>query len=428
MRKTSRDTKWHKLDNTAKIFPIVAGEDLSNVYRISAILNEEVQPELLQQAVENILPWFETFRVRLKRGIFWYYFETNKKVPSVEPETQYPCRYIDPYSNKQFLFKVTYFENRINIEVFHVITDGMGAFNFIKELTYQYLHLAHPEVFDVCKTKRPHSDTLFGMEDSYLKYYKKMDVKGYQTTKSVQLTGPLLMAPAMGVMHGTMDINDVKKVAKSYGVTITQYLCGVVSYSIYKEYMNMQKSKLPIRLNVPVNLRQFFESETTRNFFATLITSLDLTRDDYTLAEILTIIREQLEDQLTKQHLEELISYNVANEKNVILRRIPLFIKSWGAKYVYSRSVKAFTTTVTNLGNIDVSPEYQQFIESFHVILGTSKKQAMKCCISTYKGILEFTFSSVLQDTSIQKAFFRTLVKDGIHVVIESNGVYHEAL
>ena len=30
--------------------------------------------------------------------------------------------------------------------MFHVLTDGMGGINFLKELTYQYLRLAHPEL------------------------------------------------------------------------------------------------------------------------------------------------------------------------------------------------------------------------------------------------------------------------------------------
>ena len=70
-----KEMKWQKLDNTAKIFPVIASENLTNVYRISVILKEEVQPEILEEALLEILPWFQTFDVRLRRGFFWYYFE-----------------------------------------------------------------------------------------------------------------------------------------------------------------------------------------------------------------------------------------------------------------------------------------------------------------------------------------------------------------
>ena len=74
-----REIKWDKLDNTAHLFPVIAGEGMSNVYRISVVLKEEIQKELLQQALERVLPWFDVFRVRMRYGVFWYYFETNQK-------------------------------------------------------------------------------------------------------------------------------------------------------------------------------------------------------------------------------------------------------------------------------------------------------------------------------------------------------------
>lgn len=68
---------WRRLDNTAKLFAAVSGEDLSSVFRISAVLKEKVDPELLQRALVRTLPEFENFRVKLRKGFFWYYFETN---------------------------------------------------------------------------------------------------------------------------------------------------------------------------------------------------------------------------------------------------------------------------------------------------------------------------------------------------------------
>ena len=37
---------------------------------------------------------------------------------------------------------MTYYRNRINLEVFHVLTDGTGAMNFLKTLVSNYLALA----------------------------------------------------------------------------------------------------------------------------------------------------------------------------------------------------------------------------------------------------------------------------------------------
>ena len=142
-----RQVRWDKLDNTAHLFPSIAGESMTNVYRISVTLKEEVQVEFLQQALDMILPKFDGFNLRMRTGVFWYYFEENgKKAPKVTEEAMFPCRFIRQNKNRNYLFRVTYYKSRINLEVFHVLTDGMGGINFLRELTYQYLRLVHPEL------------------------------------------------------------------------------------------------------------------------------------------------------------------------------------------------------------------------------------------------------------------------------------------
>ena len=88
--------RWRRLDNTAKIFPVIANENVSQVFRISVTLKEPVDPELLSRALEEILPEIRNFRVKMRRGLFWYYFEENDRIPQVKRENTYPCRFMDP--------------------------------------------------------------------------------------------------------------------------------------------------------------------------------------------------------------------------------------------------------------------------------------------------------------------------------------------
>ena len=37
----AREIKWGKLDNTAHLFPVIAGEGMTNVYRVAVILKEK---------------------------------------------------------------------------------------------------------------------------------------------------------------------------------------------------------------------------------------------------------------------------------------------------------------------------------------------------------------------------------------------------
>lgn len=426
MRESGSQLKWRRLDNTAKLFPVIANENLSNVFRVSATLKRAVVPELLQQALDDVIPWFDGFRVKLRRGFFWYYFETNKRRPLIERETTYPCKFIDRHSNQMFLFRVSYYDRRINLEVFHVITDGMGAVNFLKELVYRYLELERSNGKAPALTPSP--DCILDVEDSYVKNYKKVPHRPYDTRKAFQMKGQQLYLDTVSVIHGYVDLAGLKAAAKAYGVSITKFLAALLIWCIYQEYLNKQACKNPICLNLPVNLRAFFESNTTMNFFAITALSFLSTGEDHTFEEVVQAVSAQMDEKITRERMEELISYNVSNEKKWYLRMVPLPVKWLAMNAVFRRSSRGTTMTLSNLGPIQVKPEFEEDIENFHFVIGVSKRQKMKCGVNAYKDKVVITFTSVLEETYLQRAFFRELTRRGVDVIIESNGVVNEKM
>ena len=297
-REAQREIRWDRLDNTAHLFPVIAGESMSNVYRISVTLTELVDRELLQQALDMVLPKFDGFNLRLRQGVFWYYFEENgKPAPRVREESAFPCRYIRQNKNHSYMFRVTYYKYRINLEVFHVLTDGMGGINFLKELTYQYLRLAHPKLREKVGDSLS-SDTSLNREDSFLKNYKHSSQKGYQTKRAYLLKGEKLPPGEFGVMHGYMKIPELKKVCHAYGVSINEYLVAVYVWSVYTECMHGMPSERPVRVAVPVNLRPYFNSITTKNFFVMVSAEFHPTKEIYTFEEVLKSVSESLRSQI----------------------------------------------------------------------------------------------------------------------------------
>ena len=424
--KSYKEIRWDRLDNTAHLFPVIAGESMSNVYRISVTLKELIQPELLQQALDMVLPKFDGFNLRLRQGVFWYYFEENgKPAPRVREENAFPCRYIHQNQNHSYMFRVTYYKYRINLEVFHVLTDGMGGINFLKELTYQYLRLAHEELQEKLGNTLS-SDTSLNREDSFLKNYKKSSAKGYQTKKAYLIKGEKLPPGEFGVMHGYMQIPELKKVCHAYGASINEYLVSVYIWSVYTECLHGMPAQRPIRVAVPVNLRPYFNSNTTKNFFVMVSAEFHPQKEIYTFEEVLHIVQESLRSQINREHLEKLFSYNVSNEKLLIARAVPLFLKNIAMKYVYTTSALANTATVTNIDNISVAEEYRPYVEMFHSFLAMSKGQHLKGTICSYGNTLVFSFSYDLVEPDVQRGFFRKIAADGIQVEIESNGVHYE--
>lgn len=423
--KRNRTVRWERLDNTAHLFPIIANDEMSNVYRISVTLKEQIQPEKLQMALDRVLPNFPGFNLRLRKGFFWYYFEENgKPAPDVKEEDTYPCQFIVQNQNRSYMFRVTYYQCRINMEVFHVLTDGMGTINFLKELTYEYLRICHPGQF---KTDTFSSETSLNREDSFLRNYRKSQPKQYKTEKAFLIKGDKLPKNHLGVIHGYMKLDQLKASCRKYDVSINEYLVAAFAYSTYRECNLGGKA---IRIAVPVNLRPYFESVTTKNFFVMVSAEFkpEETHGAYTFAEVLEVIKDSLRSQVTKEHLENLFSYNVSNQMNFVARAIPLPLKNIGIKTVYTSAALANTTTVTNIGNIKVAPEYEPYIENFGAILAMSKGQNLKGTVCSYGDVLTFTFSSALEETHVQRRFFRTLVQDGVNVEIESNGVYYESM
>ena len=423
-KKAYREIRWDRLDNTAHLFPVIAGENMSNVYRISVTLTELVQPDVLQQALNIVLPKMDGFNLRLRMGVFWYYFEENgKPAPKVREESNFPCRYIQQNQNHSYMFRVTYYKYRINLEVFHVLTDGMGGINFLKELTYQYLRLAHPELKEKVGDSL-NSGTSLNREDSFLKNYKKSSAKGYQTKKAYLLKGEHLGPGEFGVMHGYMQIPQLKEVCHRYGMSINEYLVATYVWSIYKECLRGMTSDRAIRAAVPVNLRPFFDSVTTKNFFAMVSAELVPDRENLTYEEVCERVKQSLRGQINKEHLEKLFSYNVSNQQNLFASAVPLVLKNLAIRVVYTQSALANTTTITNIGNIRLEKEYEPYVQMFHAFLAMSKGQLLKATICSYRDTLAVTFSSVLAQAHIQRTFFRQLASDGLEVVIESNGVY----
>ena len=132
-------SKWRKLDNAALAFPLV-----TRVFRFYCQLKEKVNSDILQQALDQTMEKYPLFQAVLRKGLFWFYLERRDIHAIVKEEKRPPCSSLYIPDKKTLLFQVSYYKNRINFEVYHALTDGTGAMNFLSELVQNYLILAHP--------------------------------------------------------------------------------------------------------------------------------------------------------------------------------------------------------------------------------------------------------------------------------------------
>ena len=413
---------WRKLDNSAKIFPISNGKKYSTVFRLSVILKEKVVPNILQQAVEKTLETYKSFKVRMKVGFFWYYLEHNNKRPIIEKEQNYPCKHIDFRKNNNYLFKVTYFENKINIDIFHSLTDGNSGTIFFKEIIYTYLELLHPEILD--EEQRGKRKIEYNTEDSYIKNYDKKAKSNASGKKAYILRGEKIKLGAVSTIHEIIDLEQLKEETKKNNSTITQYLTAVLIYSIYQENYIKYKGKRPVKVCIPVNLKKYFPSKTMSNFFSYLTVEAELKKDSLdTFEKILEFVKKDFNRKLTEEEITKTMSTNVKLGNNPFIKAIPLFIKKPLVRIGYTEIRKYTTTTFSNIGRIGIIGKYKDYIDYFLMLLAPEQVEKIKCSSCTFENKIAFTFTSILQNNNIEKRFYEFLKEKGIKIEIESNGV-----
>ena len=52
-KQIERKFYWRKLDDQAKVFALASNRKYSSVFRLSVVLKEDIQPEILQKAVNR---------------------------------------------------------------------------------------------------------------------------------------------------------------------------------------------------------------------------------------------------------------------------------------------------------------------------------------------------------------------------------------
>ncbi|MGN1419058.1 MAG: alcohol acetyltransferase [Acutalibacteraceae bacterium] len=415
--------EWFKLDNAAKIFPGQNSRSWSNVFRISVELKENIDPCKLEKALINIMPRFPSFDVRIKPGFFWYYFEKNPKSPLVSPDVKNYCYRINFKENKNFLFRVYYYGKRISVDVYHAITDGYGCTVFLSTLTAEYLRLCGHEIssggFVLDAKQFPKKEET---EDAYYRYADSK-VKYNRRDKTVyHAVGTKMPEHMCNYTVGIMSFEQVHKISKSYGVTVTEFFAAILMDIHYRKQLKEKKHQREVCVQIPVNLRKFFETETLRNFVLCLRVKMNPNMGEYSFEDLLKIVSYQLRLANDKREVNSMMTQNMKIERNAAARIIPLFIKNLSVSLTFLITGEQTTTAlISNIGPVKLPEEMKEHIEKFMFFTGPGKLNGSRCGVISCGDKLVFTFSDCYVESDIEREFFTRLVKMGIHVKIESN-------
>ena len=145
----------------------------------------------------------------------------------IEKENEIPCQHINLRKNNKYLFKVTYYKNKINLDIFHILSDGIGASVFLKTILYNYLNLKYKLKYNIEK-----EEEIKNYQDLYLKYVNKSSKDKEKKEPAYQLPG-IPHKNINNTYHYIVSIKELKKICKKHGVTITEYITALYINSIF---------------------------------------------------------------------------------------------------------------------------------------------------------------------------------------------------
>lgn len=410
-------SKWRKLDNAALAFPLVTGKNDTRVFRFYCQLKETVDGEVLQQALDQTMKKYPLFQAVLRKGLFWFYLERRDIHATVKQEKRPPCSSLYIPDKKSLLFQVSYHNNRMNFEVFHGLTDGTGAMNFLEELVQNYLILAHPET-ELPRVEHEEEITPGDQEeDSFSQYYSSEIPRNKEKKPAaVKLKGEKLVHSDMDITEVILNVKETLAKARSYGVSITILLTAMLLCSIQEE-IPRNRQKKPVTLMIPVNLRNYFPSQSMGNFFGWIEVGY-VFEEDTSFEKVLFSVKHQFQEQLQKDKIAMNMNGYVRIEKNPFVRAVPLEIKKFFLMAGANLGSRSITAVYSNIGIIRLPEEYKEYIERFGIFASTDSLQLCSC---SYGNQLVLGFTSKIPDDSIQRNFMKMLKKEEISYKEEKN-------
>ncbi len=424
MEHSLRGKRWFKLDNAAKLYPAVSNAQWSSAFRVSVELYETIDPDRLQKAVNHVMKRFPSMKVRMRTGLFWYYLEENEADLLVQPDIGHPCMPFHFKKDNGYLLRVFYFRNRISAEFFHSLTDGSGGLVFIKTLAVEYLRLGGKKVeFDHGALNLRDAPKQEETQDAFLKMPLPKVRISRKESAAYHFPATAEIPHTLRIIAASIPCEKLRSQAKALGATITEYLTAVMLWVAYQEQEkeNPQK-KLALRVSVPVNMRAFYPSATLRNFSSFVNPGIDPRLGDYTFEEIVKETHAFMRYTVNPKLLSATIATNVADEKNLLVRLVPLTVKNLIINGIFRRAGdKLVTATLSNLGRTEKPTGGERLIRRFEFQLGVPATPLCNCSAISNGDELRLVFSSNIRETTLPREMLRFLVERGIPVTVESN-------
>ena len=422
----ARSLRWMRLDNAAKIYPAAKRRNWNNFFRISATLTEPIDTGVLASALDVTARRFPSIAVRLRRGVFWYYLEEIPKTPSIQPEKSCPLAHAPFHEVRQCAFRVLVYKNRVAVEFFHALTDGTGALVFVKTLLAEYLSekygLSVPAEKGVLgRLEEPAPEEL---EDSFARYAGDVTASRAEST-AYHLSGTPERDGYKNLVTMIIPAEKLRACAKEHGVSVTELLCAAMMQAIGElqaEKVPNVRHRKPVKVLIPVNLRNLFPSRSLRNFASYITPEIDPRMGDCSFSELCSLVHHKMGLENNRRTMRAKFAANVASERSPILRVMPLFIKNIAMKAVFDAVGECKSCLcLSNLGRVELPEVMVPYVQRMDFIIGVQARAPHDCGVVTWGDTVYINCIRSIQEPELEYRFYRVLHRLGLPVKVESN-------
>ena len=409
---------WYKVDNVSKVFLATVSKRDTKTLRVSCTLKEAVDPKLLQEAVLSSIQDRPQVQMRIRRGLFWHYMEETDIMPEVAEESDRICPSLYTPAKTMLHYQVTYFGCRINLDMFHAICDGTGALEFLNIIVLDYLKLRYPGMFDAVTIHSGASaDDL--SQDSYKQFFGQPCLSGGSSLRRAFHPGSMkLPYDQLQFFEIHMPTGQILPKAKELGVSLTSFVAACWMLAIHDE-MPPRKRNMPVTMSLPVNLRNYYPSHTSRNFF----NNVNITHvfdGEITLEELAKEFDTSLKQQLTEENIRKKMDNFETMEYVAPVRAVPLFIKQLVVRHGKKLSDRKVSMVLSNLGVLTPPEEVASRIDNYSTFCSSEN---LFSTMSAFGGDLTLGVSSPYSNSGAIKNFVRGLTASGIDITVYASEV-----
>ena len=391
------------------IYPAIAKKSWNLVFRAGFFLRESVDPAALKIAAADMRGRFPHFFSNLKKGLFNYYLSHNDNADVVEREISY-CRPFNLKDTSRPNMRIIYNKNLLAVEIFHVITDGHGAVEFLKCLTAKYLELKNTAVpcdgniidFKSAAAEEEFEDASKKYRTKKFKVYKMPPAYQYRTLKKSE---------DLIVSSRDFSVEKIKTAAQKHGATITHYLQSALHCALYKQ-SNSQENLLT-SVKTTISLRKIFPTKTLRNF--SLYTNTQCRTDgSATIQSVADDTRDMFNKGVSKSRMQNFLNATAAVFGSPLWRIVPLPIKNIITRTFYKKSSSDYSVTLSNFGLINLPQAMQNQITGAQFIISDMPDKPVTCTAVSVADTLALFISSKDADNAFADRFFELIETDCI--------------